>query len=64
MTLTAVDLFAGNLTKALSERNLTHIVDVIFVSDHGMADTSHPIFLYVDDIIGQVWEGVITKDGE
>jgi len=63
-TLVAIDLFALNLTKALSERNLTHIVDVIFVSDHGMTDTSHPTFVYVDDIIGQPWEGVITMDGK
>lgn len=63
MTLATVDVFARNLTQALGERNLTHIVDVIFVSDHGMVDTSHPTFLYVDDIVGQPWEGVITKDG-
>ncbi|OAX37433.1 Phosphodiest-domain-containing protein [Rhizopogon vinicolor AM-OR11-026] len=63
MTLAAVDLFARNLTQALGERNLTHIVDVIFVSDHGMADTSHPTWLYIDEIIGQPWGGVISNDG-
>ncbi|KAJ8593020.1 Phosphodiest-domain-containing protein [Rhizopogon salebrosus TDB-379] len=63
MTLAAVDLFARNLTRALGERNLTHIVDVIFVSDHGMADTSHPTWLFVDDIVGPSWEGVTSMDG-
>ena len=62
--LVAIDLFALNLTKALGERNPAHIVDVIFVNDHGMTDTSHPTFVYVDDIIGQPWESVITMDGK
>jgi predicted AlkP superfamily pyrophosphatase or phosphodiesterase len=64
MSLAAVDLFARNLTQALGERNLTHIVDVIFVSDHGMADTSHPTWLFVDDIVGPSWEGVTSMDGK
>ncbi|OAX37436.1 Phosphodiest-domain-containing protein [Rhizopogon vinicolor AM-OR11-026] len=62
-TLATVDLFIQNLTQALGERNLTHIVDVIFVSDHGMTNMSHPTFLYVDEIVGQPWEGVIIRDG-
>jgi predicted AlkP superfamily pyrophosphatase or phosphodiesterase len=33
-------------------RNLTEIVDVVFVSDHGMTDTSHPEHVYIDDILG------------
>ena len=36
----------------LVARNLTDIVDVIFVSDHGMTDTSHPELVYIDDILG------------
>ncbi|KAG1887655.1 Phosphodiest-domain-containing protein [Suillus subluteus] len=52
MSLAAIDLFAQNLTQALGERNLTHIVDIIFVSDHGMTDTSHPTWVYVDEIVG------------
>lgn len=63
MSLAAVDLFARNLTQALGERNLTHIVDIIFVSDHGMTDTSHPTWVYVDEIVGQSWKGVTKMDG-
>lgn len=63
MSLAAVDLFARNLTQALGERNLTHIVDIIFVSDHGMTDTSHPTWIYVDEIVGQPWKGVTKVDG-
>ncbi|KAG1766183.1 alkaline-phosphatase-like protein [Suillus occidentalis] len=63
MSLAAVDLFARNLTQALGERNLTHIVDIIFVSDHGMTDTSHPTWIYVDEIVGQQWKGVTKVDG-
>ncbi|KAG1823238.1 nucleotide pyrophosphatase [Suillus variegatus] len=63
MSLAAVDLFARNLTQALGERNLTHIVDIIFVSDHGMADMSHPTWIYVDEIVGELWKGVTKMDG-
>ena len=49
----------------LALRNLTDIVDVVFVSDHGMTDTSHPTNVYIDDIIGR--EGISAiehEDGE
>ncbi|KAG1894240.1 nucleotide pyrophosphatase [Suillus fuscotomentosus] len=59
MSLAAVDLFARNLTQALGERNLTHIVDIIFVSDHGMTDMSHPTWIYVDEIVGEL-DGLLT----
>lgn len=46
-------------------RNLTDIVDVVFVSDHGMTDTSHPELLYIDDILGEDgWRAVQHEDGE
>jgi hypothetical protein len=35
----------------LAERNLTEIVDVVFVSDHGMTG-ERPEMIYMDDIIG------------
>lgn len=47
-----VDAFAKDLHTALVQRNLSDIVDIIFVSDHGMTDTSHPEMIYLDDIIG------------
>lgn len=45
-------MFAKNLHDSLAARNLTDIVDIIFVSDHGMTDTSHPESVYIDDILG------------
>ncbi|KAF7314540.1 Type I phosphodiesterase nucleotide pyrophosphatase [Mycena kentingensis (nom. inval.)] len=52
ITLNYVDGFAKNLHTELVARNLTDIVDVVFVSDHGMTDTSHPEHIYMDDILG------------
>jgi len=51
--LKAVDLFAKELQDALEARNLADIVDVVFVSDHGMADTSHPEWVYIDDYLDE-----------
>jgi len=51
-TLAEVDVFARDLHRSLKSRNLTDIVDIIFVSDHGMTDTSHPEMVYMDDILG------------
>ncbi|KAH8825018.1 Phosphodiest-domain-containing protein [Flagelloscypha sp. PMI_526] len=51
-TLATVDWFARDLHDGLVARNLTDIVDIVFVSDHGMADTSHPTLVYMDDILG------------
>lgn len=48
-----VDVFAKDLHTALKARNLTEIVDIIFVSDHGMADTSHPEWVYIDDYLDE-----------
>jgi predicted AlkP superfamily pyrophosphatase or phosphodiesterase len=47
-----VDTFAKDLHDALAARNLQDIVDIVFVSDHGMTDTSHPEAVYIDDILG------------
>lgn len=45
-------------------RNLSDIVDVVFVSDHGMTDTRHPELLYIDDILGEEgWQAVEHEDG-
>jgi Type I phosphodiesterase / nucleotide pyrophosphatase len=59
-----VDTFAKNLHDSLVARNLTEIVDVVFVSDHGMTDTSHPELVYIDDILGEGgWRAVKHEDG-
>ena len=52
MTLKAVDEFARQVHDAIVQRNLTDIVDVIFVSDHGMTDTSNVQLIYLDNILG------------
>ncbi|KAH7920458.1 hypothetical protein BV22DRAFT_1181093 [Leucogyrophana mollusca] len=44
---------------------LLDIVNAIFVSDHGMADASHPEWAHADDsdILGEGWELVKHRDG-
>ena len=53
-TLVNVDVFARDLHNSLLSRNLSQIVDVIFVSDHGMGDISEVEWIYLDedDILG------------
>lgn len=48
-----VDNFAASIHRSLRARNLTDIVDVIFVSDHGMAETANHRLVYLDDIMGE-----------
>jgi predicted AlkP superfamily pyrophosphatase or phosphodiesterase len=48
-----VDGFAEDLQRAFRARNLTDIIDIVFVSDHGMTDTSNPELVYMDDILGK-----------
>lgn len=52
-TLQYVDTFARNLHTKLVERNLTDIVDLVFVSDHGMVDTTTFTDIYIDKILGE-----------
>lgn len=58
-----VDVFAKDLHDSLEARNLTDIVDVVFVSDHGMTDTSDPEMIYVDDILEEGFEMIDHVDG-
>jgi len=51
--LSQVDAFAASIHTSLRVRNLTEIVDVIFVSDHGMANTSNTRLVYLDDVMGK-----------
>lgn len=59
-----VDVFARDLHDGLEARNLTDIVDIVFVSDHGMTDTSRPELIYVDDILGDGFQAIEHEDGE
>lgn len=36
----------------------------MFVSDHGMTDTSHPEWIYIDDILGEGFKELEHVDGE
>ncbi|RCK56097.1 hypothetical protein Cantr_05864 [Candida viswanathii] len=49
--LTYVDNFLDLMKQELHKRNLDDIVNVIIVSDHGMAPTSNDRLLYLDDLI-------------
>ncbi|KAL1639559.1 hypothetical protein SLS58_007758 [Diplodia intermedia] len=50
-TITAVDTMLGNLFKGLEARNLTDIVNVVIVSDHGMATTDISRLIQLEDLV-------------
>ena len=50
-TISNVDTMLGNLFTALQKRNLTDIVNVVVVSDHGMATTSIDRLIQLDDLV-------------
>ena len=58
-----MDVFAKDIHDSLEARNLTDIVDVVFVSDHGMTDTSDPEFIYIDDVLGDGFKELDHVDG-
>ncbi|KAF3942357.1 hypothetical protein ABW19_dt0209440 [Dactylella cylindrospora] len=50
-TITLIDNMLGKLFVDIEARNLTSIVNVVVVSDHGMATTSNDRLIFLDDII-------------
>lgn len=50
-TISSVDSMLGQLFSGLEQRNLTDIVNIVIVSDHGMATTSTSRLVQLDDII-------------
>ena len=50
-TITDVDNMLGSLFTGLNQRNLTNIVNIVIVSDHGMATTSTKRLIQLDDLI-------------
>jgi predicted AlkP superfamily pyrophosphatase or phosphodiesterase len=54
--LADIDKFTEKLQLQIEARNLTNILDIIFVSDHGMTDTPATQLIYLDEYIGS--EGV------
>ncbi|KAI5310533.1 ectonucleotide pyrophosphatase phosphodiesterase [Ascosphaera atra] len=50
-TIAKVDAMLGELFKGLEERNLTNVVNVVVVSDHGMATTSTSRLVQLEDLV-------------
>ncbi|RJE21518.1 hypothetical protein PHISCL_06151 [Aspergillus sclerotialis] len=50
-TISEVDAMLGNLFTGIEERNLTDIVNIVIVSDHGMATTATERLVQLDDFI-------------
>jgi len=50
-TIAAVDTMLDQIFEGLEERNLTDIVNVIIVSDHGMATTDVSRMMQIDDLV-------------
>ncbi|KAF2146485.1 uncharacterized protein K452DRAFT_294058 [Aplosporella prunicola CBS 121167] len=50
-SITRVDAMLGKLVSGLAERNLTEIVNLVIVSDHGMASTDTTRVLQLEDLI-------------
>lgn len=51
-TIQSADTFIEQVFEGLEERNLTEIVNVIVVSDHGMATTDVERLLQLEDLVG------------
>ncbi len=50
-TISSVDVMLHDIFMGLEERNLTSLVNVVVVSDHGMATTSTDRLIQLDDLI-------------
>lgn len=50
-TISNADAMIGGVLKGLQERNLTNIVNVVVVSDHGMATTDVSRMIQLEDLI-------------
>lgn len=63
-TLKEMDKFSQSLHSILSSRNLLNIVNIIYVSDHGMIETSNERLVFLDDILGKEGiESIQHKEG-
>lgn len=50
-TIARVDRMVGSLLRGIEERNLSDVVNIVVVSDHGMATTSHDRLIQLEDLI-------------
>ncbi|KAI5478563.1 type I phosphodiesterase/nucleotide pyrophosphatase/phosphate transferase family protein [Pseudohyphozyma bogoriensis] len=63
-TLNEMDHFVSGVWDILEARNLTGIVDVIVISDHGMTDTHNERIVFLDDILGEEgFKGIARSEG-
>ncbi|MBW0538224.1 hypothetical protein O181_077939 [Austropuccinia psidii MF-1] len=63
-TIANIDRFVGSLHDVLKQRNLLDIIEVIYVSDHGMMATSDSRIVYLDEILGdQYFKQIQYQDG-
>ncbi|KAI1194285.1 alkaline-phosphatase-like protein [Nemania serpens] len=51
LTISEVDAMLNDIFRGLEQRNLTDIVNVIIVSDHGMATTDVSRMIQIDDLV-------------
>jgi len=58
----SVDQFIGTILDGLSHRNLTDIVNLVVLSDHGMAPTDDTHMVFLDDIVSN-WDNVTSNRG-
>jgi len=62
--LELVDQFVEGLWGLVVERNLTGVVDVVVVSDHGMTETSDVRLVFLDELLGEdLYAKVEHKEG-
>ncbi|CAH7685157.1 antigen [Phakopsora pachyrhizi] len=62
--LEEMDRFVESLRRVLETRHLDEIVDLVFVSDHGMASSDDSRVLYLDEILGKTYYDQIKhRDG-
>ena len=62
--LVRLDTFVGDLRAEIAHRNMSHIVDLVVVSDHGMAALSEKRIMFLDDILGDKYSDITHKDGK
>lgn len=61
--LGVVDGFIGDVVSEIEARNLTHIVDLIVLSDHGMTGLSKKRIIFLDDVLEKDFSRIKHKDG-
>ncbi|CAN6674919.1 ectonucleotide pyrophosphatase/phosphodiesterase 1 [Trichomonascus vanleenenianus] len=49
--LSSVDALIGRIRSGLKDRNLSNIINLVVVSDHGMAPTSNERLVFLDDLV-------------